>query len=338
MNYKEFLDFKLSEIGIGTYLGDPDKDTSNRYKDVLREAVCLGINVVDTAINYRGMESEKAVGEVIQEIGREKIVLSTKGGYFPQDVRLKFSSVADYIRENFLDRNIFSKEDITLYGNILTPAYIDWSFEKSLENLKTDYVDVFFLHNPEDQLSICDREKFYRKVWTVFRLLEGKVSERKLRYYGIATWGGLRVEYGEKQHINLEDLVKIAKEVGGEGHHFRFIQLPYNIAMTEAYSLKNQKVGDRFYSTLETVEILGLYTYISAPLFQGRVLRKFPEEVKSMFRVKNDNHLPIQFVRSTPGVGTTLIGTSHLKHLHENVEIEKLPKLLKEEFENIIKL
>lgn len=226
MNYKEFLDFKLSEIGIGTYLGDPDKDTSNRYKDVLREAVHLGINVVDTAINYRGMESERAIGDVIQEIGREKILLSTKGGYFPQDVRLKVSSVADYIRENFLDRNIFSKEDITPYGNILTPAYIDWSFEKSLENLKTDYVDVFFLHN-----------------------ISGSYSS-------------------------------------------------YNIAMTEAYSLKNQKVGDKFYSTLETAEILGLYTYISAPLFQGRVLRKFPE----------------------------------------NVEIEKLPKLLKEEFENIIKL
>lgn len=338
MEYKQFLDLKLSELGIGTYLGNPDEETSERYRQVIIKAVSLGINVVDTAINYRNMESERAIGQALKEIDRKKLIISTKGGYFPVDQRLKIQDVGKYIKENFIDRNIFTKEDITLYGNILTPSYIDWSFEKSLENLQTEYIDIYFLHNPEDQLAIFSKDKFYRKIWTVFRLLEGKVSEGKLRYYGIATWNGLRVEYSDRQHINLKDIVDIAKEVGGENHHFRFIQLPYNLAMVEAYKKKNQKFGDEFFSVFEVAEKLGLYTYISAPLFQGRIIRQFTDDIKKVFKVEKDIHIPIQFVRSTPGVGTVLIGTSKVEHLLENIEIKNYPKITKEEFEKIINL
>lgn len=323
MEYKQFLDMKLSNLGIGTYLGSIDAETSERYKQVIVKAIDIGINVVDTAINYRNMESERTLSKALKEIDRKKVIISTKGGYFPVGQRID-------------NTGIFTKDDITPYGNILTPGYIDWSFEKSLENIGTDYIDIYFLHNIEDQLTIFDREKFYRKVWTVFRLLEGKVSEGKLKYYGIATWNGLRLDYSHKQHINIQDMVNIAKEVGGQNHHFKFIQLPYNIVMTEAYTKKNQKIDGRFYSTLEASEIFGLYTYISAPLFQGRILRKFPENIKRLFKVDKDIHVPIQFVRSTPHVGTVLIGTSHLDHLLDNTEIENYPKLTREEFEKIL--
>lgn len=338
MEYKQFLDLKLSELGIGTYLGEPDEETSDRYRQVIIKAAGLGINVVDTAINYRNMESERAVGQALKEIDRKKIIISTKGGYFPIDHRQKIQDIGRYIKENFIDKNIFTKEDITPYGNILTPSYIDWSFEKSLQNLETDYIDIYFLHNPEDQLTVFERDKFYRKVWTVFRLLEGKVSEGKIRYYGIATWNGLRADVSDRQHLNLQDLVKIAKEVGGENHHFKFIQLPYNLAMTEAYTKKNQKIDGNLYSVFEASQKLGLYTYISAPLFQGRVLRQFPDNIKAMFKVEKDSHVPIQFVRSTPAVGTVLIGTSKQEHLYENIQIENYPKLTQKEFEKIIKL
>lgn len=338
MEYKQFLDLSLSEVGIGTYLGEPDEETSERYSQVVINAVNFGINVIDTAINYRNMESERAIAKALKKIDRNKVIISTKGGYFPIDNRQKIQDVGKHIKDNFIDKNLFTKEDITPYGNILTPSYIDWSFEKSLENLETDYIDVYFLHNPEDQLTVFNTEKFYRKIWTVFRLLEGKVSEGKLRYYGIATWNALRVDFGERQHINLKDIVDIAKEVGGENHHFRFIQLPYNLAMVEAYRKKNQKTVDGLFSTFEAAKRLQLYTYISAPLFQGRVIRQFTEDVKAMFKVERDVHVPIQFVRSTPGVGTVLIGTSKTKHLFENVEIENRPKMTKQEFEKIMKL
>jgi predicted aldo/keto reductase-like oxidoreductase len=71
-------------------------------------------------------------------------------------------------------------------------------------------------------------------------------------------------------------------------------------------------------------------------LLQKRVLRNFPENVKEMFKVKKDVHIPIQFVRSTPYVGTVLIGMSKIEHLLENVEIENYPKLEESEILNII--
>jgi len=59
MNYKNFLDLQLSEIGIGTYLGNPDPITNESYKNTIKKGIELGVNVVDTAINYRDIESEK---------------------------------------------------------------------------------------------------------------------------------------------------------------------------------------------------------------------------------------------------------------------------------------
>ncbi len=336
MNYKNFLDLKLSEIGIGTYLGNLDEETNKNYKETIKKGIELGINVIDTAINYRDMESERVIAEVLSNINRKDVILSTKGGYFPKDSRVKINDITRYLKENFIDKNIVKPEDITPYGNILSPTYIDWSFEKSLENLNTDYIDVYFLHNPEDQLTIVSKEKFYRKLWTVFRLLEGKVAEGKLRYYGLATWNGFRVLPDHTQYLNLLDIYNIANEVGGDNHHFRFIQLPYNIAMLEAYKLKNQNYNNQSLSTLELAEKLGIYTYISAPLFQKRILRQFPDRTKSLLKVERDVHVPIQIVRSTPGVGTVLIGMGKILHLKENIEIENYQKLDNNDLENIL--
>ncbi len=106
--------------------------------------------------------------------------------------------------------------------------------------------------------------------------------------------------------------------------------------MIEAFKLKNQPYEGKYYSTLELANKLEIYTYISAPLLQKRVLRNFPENVKEMFKVKKDVHIPIQFVRSIPYVGTVLIGMSKVEHLLENIEIENCPKLEESEILNII--
>ncbi len=336
MNLKKFLDLTLSEIGIGTYLGNSDEETDKNYYETIKLGVEKGINVVDTAINYRNMRSEVVVGKVAKDIGREKLIISTKGGYLTTDFRVNLP-VAQWIKETLIDKGILTLKDITEYGNVLTPKYIDWSFNKSLENLDTDYIDIYFLHNPEDQLTKFSREEFLDKLRAVFRLLEGKVKEGKLKYYGLATWNGFRVPREHKQFLDLQEIFNIAKDVGGEEHHFRFIQLPYNIAMLEAFNLKNQIVDGEKVSTLEGANKLGIYVYVSSPLFQGRIVRPVNQAVKERFKVQRDVHIPIQFVRSTPFVGTALIGMSKKEHLLENLEIENLPKLSEEEILNIIK-
>ncbi len=328
---KRFLDLKLSELGVGTYLGELDEATSQGYRQVMEKALDYGINVIDTAIVYRYMKSERDVGEVLSKVGREKFIVSTKGGYVPYDIDSK-ADPKDYFYENFINTGIINLQEMTPQGHYLSAGFIDWCLNKSLENMKTDHVDIYFLHNPEEQLNFFDRQTFSRKIRECFEYLEGEVRRGRIKYYGLATWGGFRVSPASRQYLNLSELVKIAQEVAGENHHFRFIQLPYNLGMTEAYTLKNQEVGGERLSTLEACERLGLYVYTSASIYQGRVIGRVPSHVKEKLRVEKDVHASLQFVLSTPGVGTALVGMSKVSHLEENAGIMKVPRLSLSEF------
>ncbi|SNZ02244.1 Predicted oxidoreductase [Persephonella hydrogeniphila] len=335
MNYKKFDNLNLSEIGIGTYLGSSDDITDNNYYETIQEGISRGINVIDTAINYRNMRSEAVIGRVLKETEREKVYLSTKGGYIPVPYYID-EDPTQWFKKEFVETGIVSPSDITQTGNILSREYIEWSFNKSLENLATDYIDIYFIHNPEDQLLKFDRETFYKKLRSVFELLEEKVREKKLKFYGLATWNGFRVPPEHQQFLDLSEIYKIALEVGEDKHHFRFIQFPYNIAMIEAYNLKNQTVNGEKFSTIEAAKKLDIYTYISSPTMQGRLIRAVSPDVLKKFKVSKPVHIPIQFVRSTAGVGTVLIGMSKKEHLIENLEIEDIPPLSPEEIDIMI--
>ena len=336
LRYKGFLGFKLSEIGVGTYLGELDEETDRRYFETIKTAVERGINVVDTAINYRYMKSERVIAKVIEEVGRDKVFVSTKGGYIPFDADAGEDPKV-FFEENFLKTGLVDPNEMTPQGHYLSGKFIDWCFEKSRENLRVDTVDVYFVHNPEEQLLFTEKEKFYDKLRECFEVLENKVKEGKLRFYGIATWHGLRIAPTARQYLDLPRIVEIAREVGGEENHFKFVQLPYNLGMHEAFSYKNHKIGSKEVSTLEACKILNLYVYTSATLFQGQVIGRVPKELKDRFGLEKDVHVAIQFVRSTPGVGTALIGMSRKEHLEENLEVLEKDPLTEEEFISLFK-
>ncbi|SHK36513.1 aldo/keto reductase [Thermocrinis minervae] len=321
----------LSKLGIGTYLGELDQKTSEGYKEVIREGIRLGINVVDTAIVYRYMKSERDIGQVLQEVGREKVFLSTKGGYVPYDYDLG-QDPKDYFYENFVNTGIIKLEEMTPQGHYLGASFIDWCFNKSLENLRTDYIDVYFLHNPEEQLNFFPRETFYRKLRECFELLEHKVKEGRLKYYGLATWSGFRVSPSSRIYLDLSQILSIAREVAGEDHHLRFIQLPYNLGMPEAFTLKNQEVNGKKLSTIEACKELGLYIYTSASIYQGNVIGRVPHKLKEFFGTDDDVLTALAFVINTPGVGTALVGMSKKEHLLHNVKVLGLPRIPEERF------
>ncbi len=333
---KNFLDLKLSKLGVGTYLGELDQKTSEGYREVIKTALQRGINVVDTAIVYRYMKSERDIGEVLREVPRDKVIVSTKGGYVPYDVDSGIDP-KDYFYENFVNTGIIKLEEMTPQGHYLSAKFIEWCLNESLENMNTDYVDIYFLHNPEEQLNFFDRKTFNTKIRECFEYLEFEVKRGRVRYYGLATWGGFRVSPASRQYLNLPELLGIAEQVAGQEHHFRFIQLPYNLGMPEAYTLKNQEVDGQRVSTLEACERLGVYTYISASIYQGRVIGRVPQELKQKLKVEKDVHASLQFVLSTPGVGTALVGMSKLEHLEENLQILSIPRLSETEFLSLFK-
>src|SRR5271170_4185455 len=174
----------LSSIGIGTYLGEPDEATDRGYTSAVAAAVEGGINVVDSAINYRLQRSERSVGAALRQLAargfpRDEIVLCTKAGFLTPDGGMP-DDVNEYFAREFIEPGILRPEDIAAGCHCMTPGYLADQLERSRHNLGVECIDVFYLHNPETQLSEVPREEFRRRVAEAFRFLESAVSVGKI--------------------------------------------------------------------------------------------------------------------------------------------------------------
>jgi aryl-alcohol dehydrogenase-like predicted oxidoreductase len=186
----------VSSIGIGTYLGEPDEATDTSYTEAVVAAVEGGINLIDSAINYRFQRSERSVGRALQALSakgfsREEIVLSTKAGFLTPDGSMPAEPDAYFSRE-FLERGIFRPQEIAAGCHCLAPRFLADQLDRSLMNFGVESVDVFYLHNPETQLGEIPLEEFQQRIGEAFRFLETAVADGKIGAYGLATWNSFR--------------------------------------------------------------------------------------------------------------------------------------------------
>ena len=337
-HFREEQNLFLSSIGIGTYLGNPDEATDAKYENAIARAVPLGANVIDTAANYRFQRSERSIGKALrvltEELGfaRDEIVICSKGGYLPFD-GVPPRDVRGYVEEAFVKPGIASFEDIVGGSHCMTPAYLQNQLDQSLRNMNLECVDVYYVHNPESQLAYVSKEEFSLRLRAAFELLEKNRARGKLKFYAVATWNGFRVGPEAREHHSLERMATIAREVGGESHGFRFIQLPFNLAMPEALTFSNQLVDGKQVSVLEAAAAIGISVVSSASIFQGRVAQGLPESLReSLGSLPTDAQAAIQFVRSAPGITTALVGMSSQEHVEENLELARVAPLKLEEF------
>jgi aryl-alcohol dehydrogenase-like predicted oxidoreductase len=316
----------LSSIGIGSYLGDANVETDNRYTQAVVRAVELGTNVIDTAANYRFQRSERSIGAALQDLAergfaRDELVVCTKGGYLPFDGSLP-RDVRRYVEETFVKPGIASFADIAGGAHCMTPRYLQSQLSQSLANMGLDCIDVYYVHNPESQLSAVSTDEFWTRLRAAFEFLEQSVANGKIRNYGVATWNGFRAEPDASTYHSLEHMADIAREVAGNDHHFRFIQLPFNLAMPEALFFQNQKLGDEYESVVAAARALGITAIASGSLFQGQVARGLPEAIREpLGSLATDAQTGIQFVRSAPGITTALVGMSQRAHVEENLKL-----------------
>lgn len=320
----------LSSIGIGTYLGNADDATDAKYTEAIVRAVELGANVIDTAANYRFQRSERSIGIALcalsntKRFAREEILICTKGGYLPFDGQPP-RDVRGYIEDIFVRPGIARLEDFVGGSHCMTPGYLQNQLEQSLRNLDLECVDVYYIHNPESQLGSVSEEEFYSRLRAAFEGLEQNVAQGKIKMYGVATWNGFRVPREARGYHSLPRMVKMARETGGESHAFRFIQLPFNLAMPEALVLRNQIVDEVEVSTLEAAAALGVTVVSSASILQGRVAHGLTEAIREpLGSLATDALTAIQFVRSTPGITTALIGMSNSQHVTENLQLVRV--------------
>ncbi|HEY7235736.1 MAG TPA: aldo/keto reductase [Gemmatimonadaceae bacterium] len=320
----------VSSIGVGTYLGECTDEDDGAYTEAIATALASGVNLIDTAINYRCQRSERAVGAAIQRAirtgtPREAIVVCTKGGFLPLEDKPPASreAYAEYLKREFFTPNILTPDDVVAGGHSIAPGFLRYSLERSRRNLGVQTIDLYYLHNPEQQLAVLSPASVRERLRAAFMVLEDAVSRGEIRAYGCATWQGLRVPPGAKAHLSLSNLETIAREVAGDAHHFRAVQLPINLAMPEAFRDRTQETGagGALASALDAATALGLTVVASASLMQAQLTKNLPPSMHELFPAqRTDAQRALAFVRSLPGVTSALVGTRSLEHLAENLD------------------
>lgn len=341
-HFRASADLWLSSIGLGTYLGEADAQTDALYAAAIESALDHGCNVLDTAINYRNQRSERMIGQVLaalQQAGRiqrEEVVVATKGGYLAFDGDVPPDPHA-YVQKTFVQTGLASQDDIVEW-NCIAPRYIDDQVERSLRNLGLECIDIYYLHNPEAQLQKWSRAEFSRRMAEAFAVLEAKVAAGKIRRYGTATWNGYRQAPTSKGYLSLAELIALALQVGGPGHHFKVVQLPYNLAMPEALAQRNQKMKDAMVNFLEAAHDFGITVMASATIMQGKLAQRLPAFIgEALGGLTSDAQRAIQFTRSTPGITTALIGMKSVAHVEHNLAVAAVPPASPEQFQKLFR-
>lgn len=339
-HYKNFNGFSLSSVGVGTYLGNPDDSTDSLVKDAIVSSVKAGVNVIDTAINYRSQKAERSVGKAIAELvqsgnaKREEVFVSTKNGYVTNDGDVNEEFWVN-IQNTLVKPGIIKSGDITSGYHCMTIPYLEYNLKQSMKNLDLDCIDLMYLHNAaEGQLQDISKEEFLKKLHDVFEFYETQRKNGLIKYYGMATWECFQVAQNHPQYLSIFDMVKLAKEVGGQDHGFRFIQLPYNMYYDQALNMKTQGDSSQ-YTILESAIQLGIGVFSSVPLMQAKLLA--PNVLPEFGNMAKPSHRAVQFVRSTPGIIAPLVGQKSKAHVQENLEILKTPVLSESEFSDLVK-
>lgn len=317
--FREVQGLQASSLGVGTYLGAMDEATDDGYAEAVVAAATGGVNIVDAAINYRHQRSERAIGTALSylfrtgEYKRDEFLVCTKAGF---------------LTPGAIPAGLHP-DDVVARMHSMAPDFLADQIDRSRANFGLETIDVFYLHNPEMQLGHVPRQEFDDRIRRAFARLEKIVAEDEIRFYGTATWDGYRRPAGSAQGLDVGRLAEIAREVGGAEHHFRFLQLPFNLAMPEAMAMQNHNGA----TVLEAASRLGMTVVASATLLQSRLAHDLPAEVGAKITgLATDAQRAIQFTRSTPGISVALVGMSNPAHVAENLGVATVPPATREEY------
>jgi len=123
---------KVGRLGLGTWeLGDQKIDVSTT-KEILRNMLAAGGNVIDTSDNYSG--AEDLLGEALQDFRRDDFIIVTKcGDYTPRTFDPETGLSTNHPKYKHAHLNF-------------TPRVIAQNVENSLKRLKVDVLDVLLIH------------------------------------------------------------------------------------------------------------------------------------------------------------------------------------------------
>ena len=331
-NYSNARGLTLSNVGIGTYLGEADGPTDLAVESAVKASAAAGVDVVDTAINYRAQRAERSVGRALAAMAaaggppREAVFVSTKNGYVTHDAEAP-GGFWEQVKERYTDAGIVGEGDISSGYHCMTARFLEDQLERSLANTGLECIDLLYLHNAvEGQYRDMGRGALMDAIASAFEMYERKRRQGRIAFYGMATWECFRAEQGTAQYLSVADAAAAAAEAAGGGdaeHGLAFVQMPLNMHYDEALLRRNQEVGGERVCALEAARRLGIGVFASAPLMQGRLLA--PGVLPEFLGIERPAVRALQFVRSAPGVTAALVGQKSAAHAAENLSVMEMP-------------
>ncbi|BBO66706.1 aldo/keto reductase [Desulfosarcina alkanivorans] len=237
---------RVSAAGFGCYRVNAGVTA---HAEALEKALTSGINIIDTSANYADGGSERLIGSVLADlidagrIARQQVVVVSKGGYLQGQ---------NYVmsQQRKQDGNPF--EDLVEYADGLEhcihPDFLDDQIGRTLDRLGLGTLDGYLLHNPEYYLGWAHkngidpdraRREYGRRIDRAFRHLEREVHRGRIRFYGISS-NTFPAPGDDPEFTALDRVWETAAGIGG-GHHFRIVQLPFNLLEAGAVLEKNQQ-------------------------------------------------------------------------------------------------
>jgi len=268
----------VSQAGFGCYRVSSGVA---HHEQALGMALREGVNLIDTSANYGDGGSEILVGQVLEklidsgDLARDDIVVVSKVGYLQgQNYTLS--------RERKQQGHPFP--ELVEYGegleHCIHPEFLRDQLNRSLERLNLETLDFYLLHNPEYYLEWSEknsrplkqaRDEYYRRIKVAFEYLEEEVARGRIRDYGISS-NTFPTAADRSDFTCLETIWNIAEALDSR-HHFRLVQLPFNLMEPGAVLERNQPSG---VSVLEFAQQSNLGVLVNRPLnafYNNQLLR-----------------------------------------------------------------
>lgn len=267
-------------------------------RNIVRSALDHGINFIDSAFIYGPGRSEELIGEVLKERGvRDNVVIATKGAH------------------------VITGDKITLDNS---PAFLRQSVEDSLKRLQTDYIDLYYIHFPDENTPKDEAVGELKKL----------KDEGKIRAIGVSNFSIDQLKEANKDghvdvlqsHYNLlhrdaeQDLLPYTQE-----HGISFV--PY-FPLASGLLGGKYKQGDTFSDIRK-----------NDPLFQGETFAKNLEKVDKVRQIANAKgvevaHVVLAWYLTVPSIDVLIPGAKRPEQIVSNLETLKV-QLTPEEIKTI---
>jgi aryl-alcohol dehydrogenase-like predicted oxidoreductase len=318
----------VSSLGWGTNSGELRNIVDLKVESAVADVLAQGINLLDTSPAYRHRRSQAAVGKGLArclrsgQARREQLVITSHCGFVALD--RKEEDLKAYFKQTVLPASGLEEADFVACAWSMHPRWIRAQLDLARTLLEVDHIDLLFLDSPELALAVEGPQRWQALLLSAFGELESLVTQGAIGAWGISSLEGFLPRGERPPALRIQTLLDLARRAGGGHSNLAAIQAPFSLAQLQFLN----PGPDGSPSLQSQLRESGLSFTAMLGLGQGQLCQGLPEYLRPLLPgCRTDAQRALQFVRSTPGVDTVLVGMKTREHIQENGELLDLPAL-----------